>query len=142
VLPAPRRTLLSAGVLSAALALSACTGSSSSSSSTSAAELKPGVAVAPEAKSAPKPAPTLAAPIEKLATTTDVGEFLVTPDKELGSAQVKGAVARLSAMKGVQSAALTPEGKVDLVFRGDGTKPQRVAAVKQLAALGTVEEGI
>lgn len=144
MLPAPRRTLLSAGVLAAALSLSACTGSATSSttSSSSTGGLKPGATVAPEAKNAPKPAPTLAAPIEKLVTTTDVGEFLVTPDKAVGSPQVKGAVSRLAAMKGVQSATLTPEGKVDVVFTGDVTRPQRVAAVKQLAALGKVEEGI
>ena len=48
---------------------------------------------------------------------------------------------KLRSMPGVQSAELK-DGVVDLQFLGGSTSPQREAAVKQLAALGDVYEGV
>lgn len=128
-----RWTLLPAGALAAALALSACSGGDSTTA----------VKEDPIARQAPAPAASLPAPVRKLTISSDVGEFFVTPKAGTPKTQVDGTVARLKAMAGVQSAEFKgADGIVDLQFRPNATKPQREAAVRQLAALGEVEEGI
>lgn len=123
LVPAPRLTLLSAGALAAVLSLSACSGSD-------------------PATAAPKPVASLPAPVQSLVQGTDVGEFFVTPKAGTPKTAVNGAVAKLRTLPGVQSAELNKDGVVDVTFRGSITKSQREAAVKQLAALGDVQEGI
>jgi hypothetical protein len=117
-----RWTLLSCGA-AAAVALSGCADVSGSSGP------------------APKAAATLAPAVATL-VKTDVGEYFGTPDKGTSSKDIKATVARLKTMPGVQSADLTKDGRIDLQFLGGSTAPQRTAAVKQLAAIGRVDEGV
>ena len=118
-LPLPLR--LPAAALAAALALSAC-GSS------------PG-------DDAPVPVAALPAPLQSLAVNTDVGQFLVTPKAGTTKAQLDETVAKLKSLEGVQSVAMT-DGAVDLQFRPTVTRDQRSEALRQLAVLGDVREGI
>lgn len=121
-----RRTLpstlrLPAAALAAALALSAC-GSS------------PG-------DDAPDPVDALPTPVQSLALNTDVGQFLVTPEAGTPQAEIDQTVAKLKGMEGVQSVEVV-DGVLDLQFRPTVTREQREEAVKQLSALGDVQEGI
>jgi hypothetical protein len=90
--------------------------------------------------SAPKPANTLPTQIASL-VKTDLGEYLVTPRPGTSDKDIQATINRLRAMPGVQSAELK-DGRVDLQFLGGSTPAQHEQAVKQLAALGTVEEGV
>ncbi|GAC1441656.1 MAG: hypothetical protein NVSMB55_10010 [Mycobacteriales bacterium] len=90
---------------------------------------------------APAAAKTLVPAVAKL-VKTDVGEYLVKPRAGSSAKQIQATIDQLKSMPGVQSAALTKDGKVDVQFFGGSTASQRAAAVKQLAALGDVEEGI
>lgn len=118
--PSPHRSLLAAGALALALGLSACGES-------------PG-------DNAPAPAQALPTPVQSLVVGTDVGQFFVTPAGK-PQAQIDETVAKLRSMAGVQSSEFK-DGQVDVVFRPNVTKDQREAAVRQLAALGEVQEGI
>ncbi|MCU1591861.1 MAG: hypothetical protein JWP11_3117 [Frankiales bacterium] len=89
---------------------------------------------------APAPAKALPAPIAS-DLRTDLGEYLATPRAGISSKDVQATIDQLRSMPGVQSAELK-DGKVDVQFFGHSTSAQRTAAVKQLAALGTIEEGI
>ena len=81
-------------------------------------------------------APSIAADVK-----TDVGEYLVRPKSGVSSKDVQATMEQLRSMPGVQSAELK-DGVVDLQFLGGSTSPQREKAVKQLAALGDVYEGV
>jgi hypothetical protein len=89
---------------------------------------------------APKPADSLPAAIASL-VQTDVGEYLVTPRPGTSDRDIQATIDRLRQMPGVQSAELK-DGKVDLQFAGGSTPEEHEAAVKQLAALGEVVDGI
>ena len=89
---------------------------------------------------APAAVKTLPAPIASL-VRTDVGQYLVTPREGISDKDIQATIAKLRSMPGVQSAELK-DGRVDLQFLGGSTPEQHEAAVKQLAALGEVEEGI
>jgi hypothetical protein len=89
---------------------------------------------------APDPVKTLSSMIAK-DVKTDLGEYLVTPRPGTSDKDIQATIERLRAMPGVQSADLK-DGKVDLVFAGGSNSHQHEAAVKQLAALGEVEEGV
>ena len=117
----PLTLRLPAAALAAALALTAC-GSS------------PG-------DDAPDPVDALPTPVQSLAVNTDVGQFLVTPEPGTPQAEIDQTVAKLKGMGGVQSVEVR-DGVVDLQFRPTVTKEQREEAVKQLGALGEVQEGI
>jgi hypothetical protein len=117
-----RWTLLSYGA-AAAVALSGCAN------------------VSGRDNSAPPPAKSLPSALASL-VKTDVGQYLVKPRAGTSSKDVQATIATLRAMPGVQSAALNNEGKIDLELAPNSTATQRGAAVKQLAALGEVEEGI
>ncbi|MDP9433932.1 MAG: hypothetical protein M3P93_01510 [Actinomycetota bacterium] len=159
------RTLLTAGVVGAALALSACTGApddaartearsapgASSAQPTLDPEVLGGVTPSP---GEPLPEPTLSpgespATVPTQATTkplaelaeTDLGQYLARPDGA-SAAEVDAAVGRLRAMPGVQSAGVNSEGLVDLVFLASSTPQQRAAALQELARLGEVVEGV
>lgn len=121
--PAPRLTLLSAGALAAALLLGGCSGDDATSS-------------------APAPAKVLPSAVESLVTKTDVGQYFVTPKAGTSKEAIAGVVAKLKTMPGVQSSEQNADGMVDVQFRGGATAAQRAAAVKQLATLGEVTEGI
>ena len=121
-----RRTLpsalrLPAAALVAALALAAC-GSS------------PG-------DDAPDPVDALPTPVQSLALNTDVGQFLVTPEPGTPQAEIDQTIAKLKDMEGIQSVEVL-DGVVDLQFRPTVTQDQREEALKQLGALGDVQEGI
>ena len=90
---------------------------------------------------APDPAKTLPAPIASL-VKTDLGEYLARPRPGVSDKDVKATIERLKAMPGVQSAELTKDGVVDLQFTGGSTHEQHEKAVKQLAAIGDVYEGV
>ncbi len=122
---APRRGLLAAGALTAVLALSACTGDGTSVDD-----------------AAPEPAPALPSAVASVVLGTDVGQFFVNPNDEVSKETIDGAIAKLKTLPGVQSAELTDEGLVDVQFRGGITVEQREAAVRQMAALGEVTEGV
>ena len=117
----PSALRLPTAALAAVLALSAC-GSS------------PG-------DDAPDPVDALPTPVQSLALNTDVGQFTVTPETGTPQADIDQTVARLKAMEGVQSVEVV-DGVVDLQFRPTVTREQREEAVKQLGALGDVQEGI
>ena len=121
-MPAFSRWTLLCGV-AAAVALSGCADVSGSSGA------------------APKPASSLPAQVAKL-VKTDVGEYFGTPNKGTSSKDVKDTIKRLKTMPGVQSADLTKDGRIDLQFLGGSTAAQREAAVKQLAAIGRIDEGV
>jgi hypothetical protein len=89
---------------------------------------------------APEPAKALPAPIAS-ALKTDIGEYLVTPKPGTSSKDIQATIDQLRSMPGVQSAELK-EGNVDVQFFGGSTPEQREKAVKQLAALGEVFEGV
>ena len=89
---------------------------------------------------APDPAKTLSPAVAK-DVKTDLGEYLVTPRTGTSDKDIQAVISRLRTMPGVQSAELK-NGKVDLVFTGGSTSEQHEKAVKQLAALGEVEEGV
>jgi hypothetical protein len=89
---------------------------------------------------APKPADTLPTEIASL-VRTDLGEYLVTPRPGTSQKDITATISRLQSMPGVQDCQLK-NGRVDLVFSGGSTPDQHEKAVKQLAALGTVEEGV
>jgi hypothetical protein len=117
-----RWTVLSCGA-AAALALAGCADVSGDANS-----------------SAPPPATSLPSAIASL-VKTDVGQYLVTPRPGTSDKDIQATIDRLRQMPGVQSADLK-DGKVDLQFSGGSTPAQHEAAVKQLAALGPVEEGV
>lgn len=116
----PRRTAASCV---AALALTGCANVSGSNSN------------------APAPASALPSAVASL-VKTDVGQYFAKPRPGISSADVQATIDRLKQMPGVQSATLDADGRVDLQFRGGSTPEQRRAAVAQLAALGTIEEGV
>ncbi len=138
----PRTTLLPAGALAAVLALSGCTGDGSTSEGAQAVRPVVDSAVKEAAKQAPAPAKELPAPVKELVTKTDVGQFFVTPSPEMPPATVDSTIAKLKTLDGVQSVERTAEGQVDVVLRPAVQPKQREAIVKQLAALGEVQEGI
>lgn len=117
-----RWTLVSCGA-AAAVALSGCANISGGKSA------------------APAPAKTVPSAVAEL-VKTDVGEYLVKPRSGTSSKDVQATIDQLKNMPGVQSAVLNKDGKVDVQFYGNSSSDQRAAAVKQLAALGEVEEGI
>lgn len=90
---------------------------------------------------APAAAKTLAPDVAKL-VKTDVGEYLVKPRAGTSSKDVQATIDQLKTMPGVQSAEMNKDGFVDLTFSGGSTPAQHEAAVKQLAALGDVQEGV
>lgn len=118
-----RGALLSLG---AAVALSGCANISGSSTSS---------ASAPAAASA---LPTAVASLVK----TDVGQYFATPRAGMSAKDIQATIDRLKAMPGVQSATLDKDGRVDLQFLGRSTAAERTAAVKQLAAIGKIDEGV
>jgi uncharacterized OsmC-like protein len=117
-----RWTLLSCGA-AAAVALSGCANISGGKSS------------------APAPAKAVPSSVASL-VKTDVGEYLATPRAGTSSKDVQATIEQLKSMPGVQSAELTKDGKVDVQFYGNSSSEQRANAVKQLAAIGEVEEGV
>jgi hypothetical protein len=117
-----RWTLLSFGA-AAALALSGCANISGGKSD------------------APPPAKAVPSGVASL-VKTDVGEYLAKPRPGTSSKDVQATINQLRTMPGVQSAELTKDGKVDVQFYGNSSSEQRANAVKQLAALGEVEEGV
>jgi hypothetical protein len=117
-----RWTLLSAGA-AAAVALSGCANISGGKSD------------------APAPAKAVPSSVASL-VKTDVGEYLVKPRAGTSSKDIQATIAALRTMPGVQSADLNKDGKVDVQFYGNSSSDQRANAVKQLAALGDVEEGV
>lgn len=96
--------------------------------------------VSGKSTNAPAAVKTLKPDVAKL-VKTDVGEYLVKPTGKPAK-DVQATIDQLKTMPGVQSATLNKDGLVDLVFAGESTSKQREAAVKQLAALGDVQEGI
>jgi hypothetical protein len=157
------RTLLIAGAVTAVLTLPACTGDASDTSrptSTQASATASGDPLAPDAGQVtpspgePVPAPVLSpgetpglvptqpatAPLEELAQT-DLGQYLVRPTG-VNPARVQATVRELASLPGVQSAAVSEEGLVDLVFSAGSTPQQRSAALERLATLGEVLEGV
>src|SRR5689334_19476950 len=89
---------------------------------------------------APAPAKTLPSNIAK-DVNTDLGEYFVRPRAGVSDKDVQATIARLKSMPGVQSAELK-DGVVDLQFSGGSTHEQHEKAVKQLAAIGDVYEGV
>lgn len=89
---------------------------------------------------APEPAKVLPAPIAS-AVKTDIGQYLVRPKSDVSAKDIQATIDQLQSMPGVQSAELK-EGVVDVQFFGGSTSEQRENAVKQLAALGDVYEGV
>lgn len=118
-----RWTLLSYGA-AAALALSGCANISGSNT-----------------VDAPAPAKALPSAVASL-VKTDVGQYYGTPRAGTPAKDIQGTIDRLKSMPGVQSAGLEKDGRINLQFLGGSTPAQREAAVKQLAALGTVDEGV
>lgn len=92
-------------------------------------------------KGAPAPAATLAPDITK-SVKTDLGEYLVKPRPGISAKAIQATVATLKAMPGVQSVDVKPDGRLDVQFLGSSTPDSRTKAVKQMAALGPVEQGI
>jgi hypothetical protein len=90
---------------------------------------------------APDPVKTLPSNIAK-DVNSDLGEFLVRPRPGTSQKDIQATIDRLRSMPGVQSAELTKDGVVDLQFSGGSTHEQHEKAVKQLAALGDVYEGV
>lgn len=90
---------------------------------------------------APAPVKVLPGPIAS-EVQTDAGQYLVRPKAGISTKDVQATIDQLRTMPGVQSADLRGDGRVDLQFLGGSTKDQREAAVKQLAALGPIEEGV
>ena len=78
--------------------------------------------------------------MQSLAVSTDVGEFFVTPTGK-SQTDIDETIAKLKSMEGVETASVI-EGNVDIVLRPYATPEQREAAVRQLGALGDVQEGI
>jgi hypothetical protein len=117
------RALVLIGAVAATVSLSAC------------ADINGGGTDAPDAVK------TLPGPIAS-SVKTDIGEYLVRPKAGVSSKDVQETMKQLRTMAGVQSAELTKDGVVDLQFLGGSTSKQREAAVKQLAALGDVYEGV
>lgn len=111
-------------VVALSLALTGCTGS-------------PG-------DDAPEPVSVqeLPTPVQSLVTTTDVGQYLGTPKEGVSEADIESTIAKLQTMEGVQSATRREDGVIDLVFRGDPSAEARQAAVAQLAAVATIDEGV
>jgi hypothetical protein len=89
---------------------------------------------------APAPAKTLSASIAA-DVKTDLGEYLARPRPGVSDKDVRATIQRLQGMPGVQSAELK-DGVVDLQFSGGSTHDQHEKAVKQLAAIGDVYEGV
>jgi type IV pilus biogenesis protein CpaD/CtpE len=122
--PAFSRWILLSCAAASAVALSGCANVSGSSGNNAPAAVS----------SLP---PSLAQEVK-----TDVGEYLVKPRAGTPQKDIQATIDRLRGMPGVQSAELTAEGKIDVQFSGGSTPAQHEAAVKQLAALGDVEQGI
>jgi hypothetical protein len=80
-------------------------------------------------------------PVDVAGLSQTVGEYVVAPSKDLSAKQVDAAVQKLKGMPGVQSATLV-SGKIHVEVRPDALTTQREALERQLAALGTVSEGI
>jgi hypothetical protein len=90
---------------------------------------------------APDPVKTLPAQIAA-DVKTDLGQYFARPRPGVSDKDVQATVERLRSMPGVQSAELTKDGVVDLQFTGGSTHEQHEKAVKQLAAIGDVYEGV
>jgi hypothetical protein len=123
-----RRTA-AALIVAGGLALTGCSGSSSGSSS------------GPKAEESGVPTPVATIPVDVAELSQTVGEYVVDPSKDLNSAQVDASVAKLKGMPGVQSATLT-SGQIHVVILPAATTTQREDVERQLAALGTVSEGV
>ncbi|GAC1610513.1 MAG: hypothetical protein NVS3B26_17670 [Mycobacteriales bacterium] len=117
------RPLMAACAAAAALSLSACANVN-------------GPTIA-----APKPVQTLPSQVSAL-VKTDVGEYLVQPRAGVSAKDVQNTIAKLKVMPGVGTVTLTKQGKIDMTFRGNPPEAQRAAIVRQMAALGPIEEGI
>jgi hypothetical protein len=89
---------------------------------------------------APDPAKTLPAQIAA-DVKTDLGQYLARPRPGVSDKDVQATIERLREMPGVQSAELK-DGVVDLQFTGGSNPEQHEKAVKQLAAIGDVYEGV
>ena len=118
----PRRTVLACAA-TALVALSGCADVNGSSSD------------------APDPVTTLPSQIAA-DVKTDLGEYFARPRPGVSDKDVKATIEQLQSMPGVQSAELTKDGVVDLQFTGGSTHEQHEKAVKQLAAIGDVYEGV
>lgn len=90
---------------------------------------------------APDPAKTLPAAIASL-VKTDVGQYYGTPKPGTSDKDVQATVDRLQGMPGVQSAELEQDGRINLQFLGGSTPDQHDEAVRQLAAIATIDEGV
>jgi hypothetical protein len=90
---------------------------------------------------APAPVKTLPAQIAA-DVKTDLGEYLARPRPGVSDKDVRATIQRLQSMPGVQSAELNKDGVVDVQFSGGSTHDQHEKAVKQLAAIGDVYEGV
>ncbi|MFN2538265.1 MAG: hypothetical protein ABR549_08960 [Mycobacteriales bacterium] len=117
------KTTLCSGLLAGALLMTGC--SSGSSGHDAAGRV-------------PSPLATLPYSIGSLSQT--IGEYVVTPRKELSPADLSATVEAVQKQAGVQSAKLTA-GKLRVEILPAATETQRIAILEQLGAVGHVAEG-
>ncbi|MCW2673871.1 MAG: hypothetical protein JWP14_2460 [Frankiales bacterium] len=123
----PRPFCLLAGAAAAAL-LTGCSGSSSAAKPVPSSTLLP----------VPSPVATVPAYVTKLSQT--IGEYVVTPDPALTTANAHDVLDAVASIKGVQSAKLV-DSKLRVEILPDATTAQRDDILRELAALGQVSEG-
>lgn len=92
------------------------------------------------ANAGPAPAKSLPAGLATLART-DVGQYYVTPRSDLSKKELDAAIANLKDQPDVE-VAVEKDGRLNVTFRGNPKPDRKAAILKQLVAIGKVDEGI
>ena len=90
---------------------------------------------------AAQPVQTLPPRIVELAAT-DVGQFIITPRKDVDEETLDATVATIKQLPGVQTSQLESDGTLNLEFRPGASTEEREEALKQAGALGEIAQGI
>jgi hypothetical protein len=93
-----------------------------------------------EVNTGPAPAKTLPPVLARLANT-DVGQYYVTPRPDLTKKQLDGAVSYLR-NQGDVNLTIEQDGRLNVQFYGNPNHKRKAELLKELVAIGKVDQGI